>query len=149
MAAIGRARWKYRGIQLPREPRPQSQALKLDCFRHGKHGLANLLATLNQLAFNLQTLLEQRSLLAERGYLPHWTGPLEAVLGRRQLVAPADLTPPARSAVSSEPPAQSRRRRWASPGRLTGSGPDPATAEAGHVDHRKRLNSLPSGRPRR
>ena len=77
-------------------------------FGHGQHGLANLLATLNLLAFTLHSVLdclsdlwrqcrdkagtrrnffEELRFLAKRVLFPDWTALLETMLGRRQLVA--------------------------------------------------------------
>ena len=106
IARAGRARWKIENEGFNCLSR-HGYNLKRN-FGHGKHGLANLLATLNLFAFTLHSVLdclsdlwrqcrdkagtrrdffEELRFLAKRVFFPDWTALLETMLGRRQLVA--------------------------------------------------------------
>ena len=106
IARAGRARWKIENEAFNCLAR-HGYNLKRN-FGHGKHGLANLLATLNLFAFTLHSVLdclsdlwrqcrdkagtrrnffEQLRFLAQRVFFPDWTALLETMLGRRQLLA--------------------------------------------------------------
>ena len=106
IARAGRARWKVENEGFNCLAR-HGYHLKRN-FGHGKHGLANLLATLNVFAFALHSVLdclsdlwrqcrakagtrrtffEELRFLARRVFFPDWTALLETLLGRRELLA--------------------------------------------------------------
>ena len=104
IARLGRARWKIENETFNCLAR-HGYNLKRN-FGHGSNGLANLLATLNLLAFTLHSLLDglrglwrqcrdragtrrrffnKLSLFTEEFWFPHWTALLLTILGQRSV----------------------------------------------------------------